>query len=119
MWVSARLMTVPAEDTAEAAPHGFQNAVDVIRPDRDRVAIRIGDDAMVRLGVQRARLLRNFVRLEPFAHAIRTPLGCELTRFRIACANRSEEHTSELQSRFEIVCRLLLEKKNHTMRFNW
>src|SRR5207249_1357305 len=25
--------------------------------------------------------------------------------------NRSEEHTSELQSRFEIVCRLLLEKK--------
>src|SRR5207249_5915635 len=25
---------------------------------------------------------------------------------------RSEEHTSELQSRFDIVCRLLLEKKN-------
>src|SRR6266513_4191988 len=39
-----------------------------------------------------------------------------------ACANsvraktfsrrRSEEHTSELQSRFDLVCRLLLEKKN-------
>src|SRR5690625_5426262 len=26
--------------------------------------------------------------------------------------NRSEEHTSELQSRGQIVCRLLLEKKN-------
>src|SRR5947207_15979742 len=26
---------------------------------------------------------------------------------------RSEEHTSELQSHSEIVCRLLLEKKNH------
>src|SRR5699024_11821836 len=26
---------------------------------------------------------------------------------------RSEEHTSELQSRFELVCRLLLEKKNN------
>src|SRR5699024_12227357 len=26
--------------------------------------------------------------------------------------DRSEEHTSELQSRFELVCRLLLEKKN-------
>src|SRR5699024_11323761 len=25
---------------------------------------------------------------------------------------RSEEHTSELQSRFELVCRLLLEKEN-------
>src|SRR5699024_11988230 len=29
---------------------------------------------------------------------------------------RSEEHTSELQSRFEIVCRLLLEKIKH---LNW
>src|SRR5207249_6516986 len=27
------------------------------------------------------------------------------------CASRSEEHTSELQSRFDLVCRLLLEKK--------
>src|SRR5207247_9000044 len=29
-----------------------------------------------------------------------------------ASANRSEEHTSELQSRVDLVCRLLLEKKN-------
>src|SRR5438067_9547231 len=29
---------------------------------------------------------------------------------------RSEEHTSELQSRFDLVCRLLLEKKNRTFR---
>src|SRR5438067_5126344 len=28
---------------------------------------------------------------------------------------RSEEHTSELQSRFDLVCRLLLEKKNHLL----
>src|SRR5437868_12702550 len=28
-------------------------------------------------------------------------------------AERSEEHTSELQSRFDLVCRLLLEKKNN------
>src|SRR5690606_39922039 len=28
--------------------------------------------------------------------------------------NRSEEHTSELQSRENLVCRLLLEKKNNT-----
>src|SRR2546430_4049389 len=27
--------------------------------------------------------------------------------------NRSEEHTSELQSQSNLVCRLLLEKKNH------
>src|SRR5438309_6006240 len=29
------------------------------------------------------------------------------------CWLRSEEHTSELQSQFHLVCRLLLEKKNH------
>src|SRR5207249_6402056 len=29
---------------------------------------------------------------------------------------RSEEHTSELQSRFDLVCRLLLEKKKKTIR---
>src|SRR5699024_11426256 len=33
---------------------------------------------------------------------------------------RSEEHTSELQSRFDIVCRLLLEKKNEIrVRRGW
>src|SRR5207249_7668053 len=30
-----------------------------------------------------------------------------------ALKNRSEEHTSELQSRFDLVCRLLLEKKKN------
>src|SRR5438067_3151357 len=29
----------------------------------------------------------------------------------VSAAFRSEEHTSELQSRFDLVCRLLLEKK--------
>src|SRR5207249_10175371 len=29
---------------------------------------------------------------------------------------RSEEHTSELQSRFDLVCRLLLEKKNRNLK---
>src|SRR2546422_6228619 len=33
---------------------------------------------------------------------------------RSTCGSRSEEHTSELQSRLHLVCRLLLEKKkNH------
>src|SRR2546422_7930560 len=30
---------------------------------------------------------------------------------------RSEEHTSELQSRLQLVCRLLLEKKKNKIRF--
>src|SRR5699024_3730994 len=32
--------------------------------------------------------------------------------YSISMKLRSEEHTSELQSRFDLVCRLLLEKKN-------
>src|SRR5258707_4981592 len=35
-----------------------------------------------------------------------------LARIRMARHGRSEEHTSELQSRQYLVCRLLLEKKN-------
>src|SRR2546430_8966763 len=34
----------------------------------------------------------------------------------LSCQQRSEEHTSELQSQSNLVCRLLLEKKN--MRYN-
>src|SRR2546422_6522962 len=40
------------------------------------------------------------------ANAIRVGLGEQL-----AALERSEEHTSELQSRLHLVCRLLLEKK--------
>src|SRR2546428_9969584 len=32
------------------------------------------------------------------------------------CRSKSEEHTSELQSRSDLVCRLLLEKKKYTHR---
>src|SRR3712207_7406187 len=34
---------------------------------------------------------------------------------RTGCARRSEEHTSELQSRQYLVCRLLLEKKKNSI----
>src|SRR5437868_10937054 len=36
--------------------------------------------------------------------------------FSNALFERSEEHTSELQSRFDLVCRLLLEKKKKSNR---
>src|SRR2546429_4765723 len=35
-------------------------------------------------------------------------------RFARPTEKRSEEHTSELQSRLHVVCRLLLEKKKHS-----
>src|SRR5699024_4233209 len=43
-----------------------------------------------------------------------TPRTQTTAYFRTNDVNRSEEHTSELQSRFDLVCRLLLEKKNKT-----
>src|SRR3712207_9218140 len=39
------------------------------------------------------------------------PLSIIILRFALKTASRSEEHTSELQSRQYLVCRLLLEKK--------
>src|SRR3712207_6921345 len=44
-------------------------------------------------------------------HGNSKPSGLELPTDRYGYAGRSEEHTSELQSRQYLVCRLLLEKK--------
>src|SRR3712207_8689479 len=41
-----------------------------------------------------------------------------LIGFGLDSAIRSEEHTSELQSRQYLVCRLLLEKKKYTLQHN-
>src|SRR5437868_9773831 len=42
-------------------------------------------------------------------------LRYESVRFPAEDGSRSEEHTSELQSRFDLVCRLLLEKKKNKL----
>src|SRR5699024_12485207 len=48
----------------------------------------------------------------PFlSRLIQAPLLLALLAIVLFSLNRSEEHTSELQSRFDLVCRLLLEKK--------
>src|ERR1041385_9426821 len=41
--------------------------------------------------------------------------GCQHAWWRSTSHPRSEEHTSELQSRLHLVCRLLLEKKKKTI----
>src|SRR5689334_24038251 len=40
------------------------------------------------------------------------PIRTRSSASRHSSSTRSEEHTSELQSQFHLVCRLLLEKKN-------
>src|SRR5207249_9803186 len=47
------------------------------------------------------------------ARRIRRRSGSDISGPQISSV-RSEEHTSELQSRFDLVCRLLLEKKKKT-----
>src|SRR6266704_2528889 len=48
----------------------------------------------------------------PFSRFNRIEVGLHAVNISEATLTRSEEHTSELQSRFDLVCRLLLEKKN-------
>src|SRR5699024_11504102 len=52
-----------------------------------------------------------FINVLPFVSSVPTFNKATLGRGIL----RSEEHTSELQSRFDLVCRLLLEKKNYLL----
>src|SRR5207249_9751445 len=47
----------------------------------------------------------------PLLQRIALPITIGSVRYPGIKIHRSEEHTSELQSRFDLVCRLLLEKK--------
>src|SRR5207249_3493397 len=58
-----------------------------------------------------ARLAEGAWRLAESVHPDATKLVYAVKRLELP---RSEEHTSELQSRFDLVCRLLLEKKKKT-----
>src|SRR3712207_7088772 len=58
------------------------------------------------------------VRVHVAGDRVVLPRGIELSAYRIVQEGlRSEEHTSELQSRQYLVCRLLLEKKNTIISF--
>src|SRR3712207_7754753 len=48
--------------------------------------------------------------------AVGRAAGASAATRAVAALGRSEEHTSELQSRQYLVCRLLLEKKNQSVR---
>src|SRR5690349_23304352 len=69
----------------------------------ERVRHRAADENLVHLGQQRLNDVDLPGDLGPAEHRDERPLG------------RSEEHTSELQSRRDLVCRLLLEKKKREL----
>src|SRR5256885_9622959 len=61
-----------------------------------------------------SRICKRSIRTLPLAHDIATAVSKILPRtHRHTATPRSEEHTSELQSPCNLVCRLLLEKKKY------
>src|SRR3989442_10746565 len=60
---------------------------------------------------QRVKVGANSASWKPVSRGVPNPQGSPVSPLLF---NRSEEHTSELQSRPHLVCRLLLEKKKKT-----
>src|SRR5438445_9944287 len=100
------------------APHtavlSFQNGVqkdDVLRKSLGEKAV-MGGVAYIGAGIARPGVIRHTGTIQRLVFGEFDGSRSE----RAAALLRSEEHTSELQSRQYLVCRLLLEKKKHTVR---
>src|SRR5206468_12742642 len=92
-------------------PHSFptRRSSDLHREDPVRGLRRKGLEAA--LGIVHATEYEDSHQpVEDLPHRFPVP-GNDGEDLQPAGANRSEEHTSELQSRSDLVCRLLLEKK--------
>src|SRR5699024_12037078 len=98
------------------------------RPARRSVPTRRSSDlppeaeGMTAAERRKAGYRKNYTVVEPSAQALTLVSELEaaktkdLWRQLVALNIRSEEHMSELQSRFDLVCRLLLEKKKEYSR---
>src|SRR5690606_40755504 len=95
-------VAVDLEDLLDAADH-------------TALQVQLRSDAQVELHVERVRMRGEWpsgrTTVQGLQHR-RLDLGESTAVKRVAQSTRSEEHTSELQSRENLVCRLLLEKKN-------
>src|SRR5690606_39562402 len=96
-----------------------------IRPDLHSFPTRRSSDLLPRTSSKCASMSRcNSIVLRRVLYSKTLPVTAEilsarsdtLTTLRLVCAWRSEEHTSELQSRENLVCRLLPEKKKDAIQ---
>src|SRR5690242_20949305 len=95
---------------------GFQR----VRPVAEQHAVGGGEHERVAGGLLPGEMLRPLEQLavlhagelgEGAVRRLVAPDALRRREHRIAAVTRSEEHTSELQSHVNLVCRLLLEKK--------
>src|SRR5699024_11258836 len=63
-----------------------------------------------------SRLLSERYGMPVYEKSVALSVRTQINTPRHSFLPRSEEHTSELQSRFDLVCRLLLEKKNKSQQ---
>src|SRR2546422_7007732 len=63
-------------------------------------------------------LVRGVTHDSSLARSMAYPSASRVSRSTGVASLRSEEHTSELQSRLHLVCRLLLEKKKNRRKHN-
>src|SRR5699024_4425335 len=105
---------IPAAQTARPVIRAVTARQTIRRRCRSVPRVRaVSSPSSIRL---RARLRVRKKAVPSRAASTSTPLEGQLAAAMLPMVQRarSEEHTSELQSRFDLVCRLLLEKKNNT-----
>ena len=88
-------------------------------PEQDRLILRIGTttDEVIQLFFTRRFIFVFWPVLQQAIGALESEYISEAASDKSKSKlSRSEEHTSELQSRRNLVCRLLLEKKNFFVR---
>src|SRR3712207_487760 len=102
---------IPAVRTDITGVYTNKFATDAIRgagrPEATHMIETVLDEAARELGMDRLEIRRrNFIPKEDFPAEVAVGVVYDSSDY-----HRSEEHTSELQSRQYLVCRLLLEKK--------
>src|SRR5699024_11939416 len=108
----AKLLRESGLEPGRPVPAALRSQVRALEEEQKRRARRATLDTIDRALVDLLSFYRDVltVQLGSDVDLINTTRA-EAVREIAAAISRSEEHTSELQSRFDLVCRLLLEKK--------